>query len=160
MGPYLGTCKVALITLVTLLCTAPYAQAQGEDAFNDSLCRTLQGEREVRHYYNYGDGQQSFVIVDCETDCHAIEGGLDKRSSLDSLQQALFFGELTGKTPAVVIYDTNGKVGRYEHRIQTASEKAGVQFLLLRSDDTRDPVILAPVLCPETSASRGQIRRR
>lgn len=31
------------------------------------------------------------------------EGGLDKRSSLDSIQQALFFSILTGKEPGVVI---------------------------------------------------------
>ena len=33
---------------------------------------------------------------------------LDKRSSLDSLQQALFFSVLTGKRPAVVISGTDG----------------------------------------------------
>ena len=38
--------------------------------------------------------------------------GLDRRSSLDSVQQALFYASLTGKMPAVVIYDTDGK-GRH-----------------------------------------------
>ena len=35
---------------------------------------------------------------------------------------------LTGKTPAVVIYNTDGKIGRYEHRIKVACERAGVAF--------------------------------
>jgi len=57
------------------------------------------------------------------------EGGLDKRSSLDSLQQVLFFAALTGKEPAVVIYDTDGEIGQFEYRIQVAYEMAGVTFL-------------------------------
>ena len=57
------------------------------------------------------------------------ESGLDKRSSLDSVQQALFAAFLTGKEPAVVIYDTDGQIGRYEYRIQVACELAGVTFL-------------------------------
>ena len=30
--------------------------------------------------------------------------------------------------PAVVIYNTDGKIGRYEHRIKVACERAGVAF--------------------------------
>ena len=60
------------------------------------------------------------------------EGGLDKRSSLDSLQQALFFGYLTGKTPAVVIYDTVGREGRFEYRIRTACQQVGVHYEVFR----------------------------
>lgn len=143
MRPSWGTCKLALITLA---CTALYAQGQDENAFNDSLCRTLQGEREVRHDYNYGDGEDSYVKVDCETKLYVIEGGLDRRSSLDSLQQALFFSELTGKAPVVVIYDTDGKIGMYEHRIRASSEKAGIRFLRLPFHETLDPNTLVPAL--------------
>ena len=82
------------------------------------------GVTETRHTYTYEDGS-SYVKVDCETDTTVYEGGLDKRSSLDSLQQALFFSALTGKAPAVVIYDTDGGEGRFEYRIRTACEKAG-----------------------------------
>ena len=57
------------------------------------------------------------------------EGGLDTRRSLDSIQQALFAASLTGKKPAVVIYDTDEKMGRFEHRIRVACESAGVRFL-------------------------------
>ena len=53
------------------------------------------------------------------------EGGLDKRSSLDSVQQALFYSHVTGKRPAVVIYDTDGREGRFEYRIRIACRKAG-----------------------------------
>ena len=145
MGPPQRTYKLALITL---LCTALYDQsmAQDEDAFNESLWHALRGEREVRHYYSYGDGQEGYVIVDCETGSYVIEGGLDKRSSLDSLQQALFFSELTGRDPAVVIHDTDEEIGKYEHRIQASYEKPGILFLRLSFDDTLDREDLAVVL--------------
>ena len=67
--------------------------------------------------------------MDCETKDTVYEGGLDKDTNLDSLQQTLFFASLTGKTPVVVIYDTDGKVGMYEHRIKVACERVGVKFL-------------------------------
>ena len=57
---------------------------------------------------------------------------LDKRSSLDSLQQALFFSVLTGKRPAVVIYDTDGQEGQFEYRIRTACQKSGVRYEVFR----------------------------
>ena len=41
--------------------------------------------------------------VDCETGTMVYEGGLDKRSSLDSVQQALFFSHVTDKRAAAVI---------------------------------------------------------
>ena len=82
---------------------------------------------ESRHEYTYLAGT-SYIRVDCETEDTVYEGGLDKRSSLDSVQQALFAASLTGKKPAVVIYNTDGKIGRYEHRIKVACERAGVAF--------------------------------
>ena len=66
--------------------------------------------------------------MDCETADTVYEGGPDKRISLDSVQQAIFAAHLTGKKPAVVIYNTDGKIGRYEHRIKVACQQAGVAF--------------------------------
>ena len=102
-----------------------------EDEYNRRFCAAVGGVTEARHNYTY-DGGSSFVKVDCETSTTVYEGGLDKRSSLDSLQQALFFSVLTGKVPAVVIYDTDGKEGRFEYRIRTACRKAGVQYEVFR----------------------------
>ena len=112
--------------LIVLLLVSP-AFAQNEDAYNDTFCASVGGQREVRHTYTFPTGE-SYVLVDCETEDTVYEGGLDKRSSLDSIQQVLFFAFLTGKEPAVVIYDTDGKMGRFEHRIKTACEQAGVGF--------------------------------
>ena len=55
--------------------------------------------------------------------------GLDKRSSLDSVQQAMFFATLTGKQAGVVIFDTDGVEGRYEFQIRTVAELAGVEYI-------------------------------
>ena len=102
-----------------------------EDTHNRRFCASVSGVTETRHTYTY-DGGSSFVKVDCETDTTVYEGGLDKRSSLDSLQQALFFSVVTGKAPVVVIYDTDGKEGRFEYRIRTACRKAGVHYEVFR----------------------------
>ena len=108
-----------------------------EEDYNELFCDEVGGESEVRHVYNFGVGQ-SDVYVDCETSDTVWEGGLDKRSSLDSVQQALFFHHLTGKTPAVVIYDTDGVEERYEYRIRIAAELAGVRY---ETYDGKDIVI-------------------
>ena len=63
--------------------------------------------------------------VDCEIGTMVYEGGLDKRSSLDSVQQALFFSHVTGKRPVVVIYDTDGREGRFEYRTGLPAGKPG-----------------------------------
>ena len=47
------------------------------------LCASLGGEQEIR--YDYGD---SYNVIDCVTETHAIEFGLDKASSRDSFVQA------------------------------------------------------------------------
>ena len=48
---------------------------------------------------------------------------------MDSIQQALFFSHLTGKKPAVVIYDTDGRgrVNSMQYITLGYSVSAGVQ---------------------------------
>ena len=107
------------------------SKTASEAEYNRRFCATVNGETETRHGYTHANGR-SFVKVDCETSTTVYEGGLDKRSSLDSLQQALFFSVLTGKRPAVVIYDTDGQEGRFEYRIRTACQKSGVRYEVFR----------------------------
>ncbi len=98
-----------------------------EDAWNDYFCKKVGGEREVRHTYHYPGGS-SYITVDCETADVVIEGGRDTRSSLDSLQQAVFASTLSGKEPRIVIYNSDNTIGRYEHRIEKAAQVAGVDY--------------------------------
>lgn len=103
-----------------------------------------------------------YVRVDCVTENEVIEVGLDKRSSLDSVQQALFASALTGKKPVVVIVDTDGTFDQYEYRIKTAAGLAGVGYkqysldFLIRTQMTeyfrkRPPAIVLGKFTPEGS---------
>lgn len=97
-----------------------------ENDFNEAFARYLGGETEVRLNYITRDNVNGYVLIDIVTNDYVIEGGLDKRSSLDSLQQAIFASILTGKMPAIALYDTDQKIGKYEHRIIEASRSVGV----------------------------------
>lgn len=112
-----------------LLCLLPVvALAEPtEKELNARFCKSVDGQTETRHNYTYRGGR-SFIQVDCETSDMVWEGGLDKRSSLDSIQQAMFAEYVTGKRPGVVIYDTDGQEGRFEYRIRSACEQAGVSY--------------------------------
>ena len=87
------------------------------------FCATIGGAEEIRHNYDLG-----YIRTDCETTHFVIEAGLDKRSSLDSIQQAVFAGTLTNKIPMVVIYDTDGKEGKNEYRIREACRALGIKY--------------------------------
>ena len=100
---------------------------ESEADYNRWFCTRVNGETATRHGYTSAGGR-GYVEVDCETGTLVYEGGLDKRSSLDSVQQALFFSHVTGKRPAVVMYDTDGREGRFEYRIRVACRKAGVRY--------------------------------
>lgn len=118
--------------IITILFLFPHlVTAQSETDYNRQFCASIGGLTETRHYYIYAGGR-SYIQVDCETATMVYEGGLDKRSSLDSIQQALFASYITGKRPAVVIYDTDRKEGQFEYRIKTACQEAGVRYEVYR----------------------------
>jgi hypothetical protein len=87
----------------------------------------LGGSPEQPHGYSVGYDLHH-IRVDCETDTTVIEVGLDRRSSLDSVQQALFAAHVTGKLPQVILVDTDGREGPYEYRIRSAAKRAGVAY--------------------------------
>ncbi len=100
----------------------------GELALAAIFCSMIvNGSTEQPHAYAAGYDLH-MIRVDCETETEVYEIGLDKRSSLDSLQQALFAASLTGKTPVVLIIDTDGRVDQYETRIKAAARMVGVRY--------------------------------
>ncbi|MEM9854754.1 MAG: hypothetical protein AAF841_09920 [Pseudomonadota bacterium] len=111
-----------------------------EAGFIAILCGMLLGGADeprldyVGSYDLLGEAQSNHAYIDCETDTHVIEVGLDKRSSLDSLQQAIFASVHTGKQPKIIIIDRDGKVGRWETRIRTAARAVGVEFERISDD--------------------------
>lgn len=95
------------------------------------LCGALfGGQPETVHEFTYPGGAAS-IRTDCENGNRVIEFGLDKRSSLDSLQQSMFAAEITGKEPVVVLIDTDGAMGRFEWRIARAANVAGVPIRII-----------------------------
>ncbi|MFW8594361.1 hypothetical protein [Cribrihabitans neustonicus] len=95
------------------------------------LCSALfGGQPETAHSFTYPGGKVS-IRMDCVTGNRVIEFGLDKRSNLDSLQQALFAAEVTGKAPVIALIDTDGKMGRFEWRIARAANAAGVPIWII-----------------------------
>ena len=106
-----------------------------EAHFIAMLCTVfLGGEAEVSHGYSVGYDLHR-IRVDCETPDSVVEVGRDVRSSLDSVQQALFAAHLTGKAPMVVLIDTDGREGPYELRVRTVAEMVGVEYRLYTEGD-------------------------
>ena len=108
--------------------TAP----RNEASFNLALAALLNGQTEVKFSYDYGKSGNTpltaSVRIDIVTEKYVIEGGLDKRSSLDSIQQAVFASTLSGKEPAVAVYDTDEMWGKFEQRIWTVANQLGIKF--------------------------------
>ncbi|MEX3014828.1 hypothetical protein [Gymnodinialimonas hymeniacidonis] len=92
------------------------------------LCALLGGEPEQRVPYDL-HAISSHVRVDCITDTHAIEVGLDQtRGAYDSVHQATFNAIEAGLEPMVVLVDTDGIESQYEYQIETVSRHHGVAY--------------------------------
>jgi len=88
----------------------------------------LGGAPEQRVAYDLHDGSH-YVQVDCLTDTHAIEIGLDnRRSSYDSVHQAVFYGHLTEREPLVILVDTDGREDNAEYQVERVARDLGVGF--------------------------------
>ena len=99
------------------------------------LCTLLLGgETEVLHDYSAA-GRATHIRVDCETPSHVVEVGFDaSRSTLDSLHQALFAAELTGKLPMIVLIDTDGVEESVEYQVRVVARHLGISFLTWDED--------------------------
>ena len=99
------------------------------------LCGWLAGaEIEERQYFDM-QGERRHVRVDCETDSHVIEVGLDGSVSVrDSVHQAVFAAVLTGKVPMVILIDRDGAEGRYELEMRVVAQALGVPYAVCSAD--------------------------
>ena len=105
----------------------------GELVVTALLCGLLSGgETELRRDF-LNNGRPRIVRIDCETPSHVIEVGLDGRASArDSVHQAVFAAELTGKTPMVILIDTDGVEGRYEQEMRIVTRRLGIAYATCR----------------------------
>lgn len=107
----------------------------GEAFYIALLCaKFFGGEAEVT--YPFGGG---YNRIDCVTADWAIEFGLDKTSSRDSIVQAVVAAKVLGKAAYVLIVDTDGVMGKLEQEISyTCSLTRGVTCTVVKiSDDCR-----------------------
>ncbi len=92
------------------------------------LCAMLGGEPEHRESYTL-HAVSTHVRIDCITDTHAIEIGLDHtRGSYDSLHQATFNAMLTEREPMVILIDTDNIESQYEYQIEAVTRAHGVDY--------------------------------
>jgi len=107
----------------------------GEVELAALLCAFLAGsDGETRQYFDV-NGLSRHVRVDCETATHVIEIGLDGTSSArDSLHQALFYENLTGKIPVVILIDRDGYEGRFEYELRQTTGMVGMTYLRCTED--------------------------
>ena len=94
-----------------------------ENYYNDLYAKFIQGVRESVYEYEKG-----IIKIDIETPTEVIEGGLDKRSSIDSVHQVIFASILSGKKPVVVIYDTNNIIDPIEYQLSKICKKLGIEY--------------------------------
>ncbi|WP_146132795.1 hypothetical protein [Hasllibacter halocynthiae] len=87
----------------------------------------LGGEDQVRLYYDV-EGIRHFVVADCLTEDEIWEFGIEGRSSFDSIHQALFAAELTGRDPSVMIFMDGDAEGAEAFQIRTVATEAGVSY--------------------------------
>ena len=98
------------------------------------LCAMLGGEPEHRASYTL-DAVSTYVRIDCITDTHAIEVGLDRsRGAYDSLHQATFNAYLTDRLPMVIMIDTDGIENQYEYQVETVARQYGVEYAVWDED--------------------------
>jgi len=92
------------------------------------LCAFLfLGEPEKRQEFEHL-GRERHVRVDCETSSEVIEFGFDKRSSFDSVHQVLFAAQLTGKSPTIVLIDSDGIDDVAEFQIKRVADQLGIEY--------------------------------
>ena len=122
--PLLIAYTFMLVKVLFLLLISLSSYAQTEYSCNKEFCKSVGGLREVSYQY-----KDTNIRVDCITDDRVYEAGLDKRSSLDSIHQAAFAEQLTGKKGTVVIFDTDGKEGSYEYQIRMVAKQYRVKYI-------------------------------
>lgn len=117
----------------------------GEVELAALLCAFLSGsEAETRSYFD-ANGKAHHVRIDCETETHVIEIGLDNKSGArDSVHQALFYEYLTEKRPMVVIIDRDGVEDRYQYELRVVADRLGVDFAVCSAAFVQRWALTAP----------------
>jgi hypothetical protein len=102
-----------------------------EGTYISLLCALIGGaEPETRQFFEvYGYERPRYIRVDCETPTHVIEIGMDETASArDSVHQAALAASFTGKSPWVILIDSDGVEGRYELEMRLVTDRLRVAY--------------------------------
>jgi len=116
---------LAITILATLLLSsnALAAHVHKEKEYQASWCARVGGVTE----YRLEDGTR----VDCLTDTHAIEFDFAPKWA-ESIGQALYYSQMTGKRPGVVLIMENEGDARYLHRLNAVAKEHDITVWTIR----------------------------
>ena len=65
----------------------------------------------------------------------SLKGARIREAASIAFNKRCFPSILSGKKPAVAIYDTDGKWGKYEHRIWVVAKELGVRYIWFSNNE-------------------------
>lgn len=97
-----------------------------EKYYQNQWCNKVGGSQE----YRLEDGTR----VDCLTETHAVEFDFAKKWA-EGIGQALYYAEMTGKRPGVVLIMEHPGDDRFKTRLQRVSDRHGITVWTIGPND-------------------------
>ncbi|MDA8428150.1 MAG: hypothetical protein M0T70_02735 [Geobacteraceae bacterium] len=115
------------ITIFVLLPSLAFAgHIHKEKEYQEAWCKKINGITE----YRLEDGAR----VDCLTDQFAIEFDFAPKWA-ESIGQALYYAEMTGRKPGVVLIQENDDDDRYMDRLKKVAGRHGIKVWEMTPDE-------------------------
>jgi len=112
--------KIILFIIVLIFQNAVFAEhLHPEKYYQTSWCNANGGTMEYV--------LQDKTRVDCLTNDYAIEFDFAKKWA-ESIGQSLYYGEMTGRQPAIALIIENAKDNRYYYRILPLCNRYGIKL--------------------------------
>ncbi|WP_243374672.1 hypothetical protein [Geotalea sp. SG265] len=119
--------KTAIISIMILLPTlALAAHSHKEREYQQAWCENVKGTTE----YRLDDGTR----VDCITEQYAVEFDFAPKWA-ESVGQALYYAEMTGRKPGVVLILEKATDTRYVDRLKKIADRYGIMQWIMTLDD-------------------------
>ena len=129
---------VVVLFLVIVACAASYVWSTTYPLKNSGLDENATGKREREYVRAYCKGEIEVRLpdrtrVDCLTDEYAIEFDWGYKWA-ESIGQALYYAEMTGRKPAVAIILKSKKDRRFIERIKKAKPDLKIFEIYVKSE--------------------------
>jgi hypothetical protein len=117
-----------LIALILIPSLAFAGHLHKEKEYQEAWCKKVQGVTE----YRLEDGTR----VDCLTDQMVIEFDFAPKWA-ESVGQALYYAEVTGRKPAVVLIEEFEGDDHYVNRLKTVADRHGITVWTMTLEDVQ-----------------------